>query len=493
MELVEQLNVSPAEKSRLIKNLEQCRFHLKSDYKLHVSKESLIADHCSTFALSDTKDSNFREKFSHEHTDTCEECLILTNTLYEIEKHLNSQGYDQSNIERELVKFQLLKEPILQWKAHSLTSVNQDLCRDELLENLPEDAFYMYLDFAMKFLPAKYREGQEFFGKKSLTWHISVVLVNNPEKGKSSSEFLFKVFVHIFDNVAQDSFLVTAIMKDVLSCMKAKNSYLKYCFVRSDNAGAYHSAQTILSLPTISEETKISIKQFDFCGPQSGKGPCDCYAAVIKSHIQRYINEQNNVTNATGFNYSVCSNGGLNGVEIFESFIDMAKKFEKASSFPKIGLYNNFRFTRKGLLVHRAYNMGPGKLFSFNELKPLATIPKLKSHVPEKTSDRSISFAGSKTSISEPIDISQEAAASSTTAPTTFITEKSGEAVTSRVHLELVCELDFGLEAVRFYLMREVPFGNDGNYSRRALIGRMNTELANDFGNLAQRSLSLLQ
>jgi len=51
---------------------------------------------------------------------------------------------------------------------------------------------------------------------------------------------------------------------------------------------------------------------------------------------------------------------------------------------------------------------------------------------------------------------------------------------------------EFGLDVVRFYLMREVPFGNDGNFSRRALIGRMNTELANDLGNLAQRSLSLI-
>ncbi len=51
---------------------------------------------------------------------------------------------------------------------------------------------------------------------------------------------------------------------------------------------------------------------------------------------------------------------------------------------------------------------------------------------------------------------------------------------------------ELGLDAVRFYLMREVPFGNDGNYSRRALVGRLNGELANDFGNLAQRSLSLL-
>ena len=48
----------------------------------------------------------------------------------------------------------------------------------------------------------------------------------------------------------------------------------------------------------------------------------------------------------------------------------------------------------------------------------------------------------------------------------------------------------YGLDALRFFLLREVPFGGDGDFSRRALVGRMNGELANDLGNLAQRSLS---
>ena len=51
---------------------------------------------------------------------------------------------------------------------------------------------------------------------------------------------------------------------------------------------------------------------------------------------------------------------------------------------------------------------------------------------------------------------------------------------------------EFGLDAVRFFLLREMPFGNDGDFNRRALIGKMNSELANDLGNLAQRSLSLI-
>jgi methionyl-tRNA synthetase len=50
----------------------------------------------------------------------------------------------------------------------------------------------------------------------------------------------------------------------------------------------------------------------------------------------------------------------------------------------------------------------------------------------------------------------------------------------------------FGLDPVRFFLLREVPFGNDGDFSIRALIARMNNELANDLGNLCQRTLSLV-
>lgn len=49
---------------------------------------------------------------------------------------------------------------------------------------------------------------------------------------------------------------------------------------------------------------------------------------------------------------------------------------------------------------------------------------------------------------------------------------------------------EFGLDPVRFFLLREVPFGGDGDYSRQSLINRMNSELANDLGNLAQRTLS---
>ena len=50
----------------------------------------------------------------------------------------------------------------------------------------------------------------------------------------------------------------------------------------------------------------------------------------------------------------------------------------------------------------------------------------------------------------------------------------------------------FGLDQIRYFLLREVPFGNDGDFSLSALINRINSDLANDFGNLAQRVLSMI-
>ena len=50
----------------------------------------------------------------------------------------------------------------------------------------------------------------------------------------------------------------------------------------------------------------------------------------------------------------------------------------------------------------------------------------------------------------------------------------------------------FGLDQIRYFLLREKPFGTDGSMSHAAIVSRINVELANDLGNLAQRSLSLI-
>ena len=50
----------------------------------------------------------------------------------------------------------------------------------------------------------------------------------------------------------------------------------------------------------------------------------------------------------------------------------------------------------------------------------------------------------------------------------------------------------FGVDALRYFFLREVTFGQDGSYSAEAIVNRANAELANSFGNLAQRTLSMI-
>lgn len=69
--------------------------------------------------------------------------------------------------------------------------------------------------------------------------------------------------------------------------------------------------------------------------------------------------------------------------------------------------------------------------------------------------------------------------------------EKMSKSVGNVIDPTEMAEL-YGPDAIRYFLLREVSFGQDGSYSHEGIINRINADLANDFGNLAQRSLSMI-
>lgn len=74
-------------------------------------------------------------------------------------------------------EFQQSKQKIEAWKAHILRSINQDQARLDILQNLSPGSALLVLDWAMKFLPRKFREAQsDWFGKRGISWHITAAM-----------------------------------------------------------------------------------------------------------------------------------------------------------------------------------------------------------------------------------------------------------------------------------------------------------------------------
>jgi methionyl-tRNA synthetase len=69
--------------------------------------------------------------------------------------------------------------------------------------------------------------------------------------------------------------------------------------------------------------------------------------------------------------------------------------------------------------------------------------------------------------------------------------EKMSKSVGNVIDPFALCDV-YGVDQLRYFFLREVPFGQDGNYSHEAIVNRINADLANNFGNLAQRSLSMV-
>ncbi|CAF1632665.1 unnamed protein product, partial [Didymodactylos carnosus] len=264
--------------------LHQCRNYLITDYKSHISQESTVPDRCTVFALSDLKEKQWQQKCEHHHND---QCFLLDESIQKLRSLIENQQIPDTQRSRFIYRIEHNYDLIKQWKAHLLRSVHQDDARYDVLENLNAKSVLLYMDWAMKFLPMKYREAQrEFFGKRGLSWHLTYVIRTHPPSSPfstllsssttspASDQQLFehKTYCHIFDNCKQNGKTVVSILRDVLLRLKSSNPEIEFACIR-----------------------------VDFSDPQAGKEPCDRMAATIKCNIRRYVDEKHNCTNSQEF------------------------------------------------------------------------------------------------------------------------------------------------------------------------------------------------
>ena len=187
-------------------------------------------------------------------------------------------------------------------------------------------------------------------------------------------DFQTRTFIYLFDECSQNWFRVASIIEDSLTTIKRQESRLNEAFLRSDNAGCYHCAFLLLSLPSLGQPVGIWIARYDFSEAQAGKDICDRRAAALTNHIRRQINEGNDVKTANDMKAAIDSHGGIKGCYSAVRKMDEKSQNMTKHSLSGIQSLNNFLYTKSGAIIAwRAYNVGPGKVFSVPLLARLGT------------------------------------------------------------------------------------------------------------------------
>ena len=174
----------------------------------HVVKNSSIedlnssdngCDHCKFLALSEPKNEEFIHRCAHRHSVECDRCQEL-HYLFESLDQAMEKVFKSSPVSDDRNDLQFLlndsKAKIGQWKFHILRSVSQEEGKKAVLEGLATTEVLLIEDWAMKFLPLRFREKlAEFYSKRGIkcSWHATAAIA-------SASALSVEVFVHIFDS-----------------------------------------------------------------------------------------------------------------------------------------------------------------------------------------------------------------------------------------------------------------------------------------------------
>jgi hypothetical protein len=352
--------------------------YLKFGYRKNLEISSECSDHCVTFALSENTKSQQSKELSkicqHEHKRNCIECVSLAKLFDEISDKIICLINDESL--RKILIYYLVKskKDIFEWKHHIIRGKNQGIIKYKQYEQIKDfnsdiqafiplvstgkinnnSSIVLCKDFAMKFEKLKYLEKQsEWYGKRGICWHISVLAFNVNGKLKTIS------LMHTLDNAVQDSNLVLGIADSIMA-------FISRSFVnptldnRSDNAASYHCGDVICLLPLFAEKHSVKIASYHFSEPQLGKDICDRKISVLKRSILQYVNDGKDVVNSMDMKDAVLSNNELKDVVVFCCEVDKSLDFKKTISFPGISKYHSFEYDGENIKCFRYYGIGTG-------------------------------------------------------------------------------------------------------------------------------------
>jgi hypothetical protein len=104
-------------------------------FQVHVAQTSSTADHCLSFALSDSKKKGLQEPYNHPHDKPCQSSVQLKTILNELKDQIKILADKDDDL---LYCYQQAAQAVESWKSDLLRSVQQDKARTDILEILDE-------------------------------------------------------------------------------------------------------------------------------------------------------------------------------------------------------------------------------------------------------------------------------------------------------------------------------------------------------------------
>uniref|UniRef100_A0AC34G0M3 C2H2-type domain-containing protein n=1 Tax=Panagrolaimus sp. ES5 TaxID=591445 RepID=A0AC34G0M3_9BILA len=235
-------------------------------------------------------------------------------------------------VEDDVVKVETYVDKLEEYRKHVIKSVYSRHTWRNIVENLNDETALLTLDWAQKLEPQYHRESQK-------------------------------------------SFEVLAILDDVVAELKKMG--VKKFIARSDNAGCYRSTEIIMGLRKIEEKNDVKIIRWTFSEVQAGKSSCDRKAGVVKSRVEEYVSQKNDVATANQFFQALTTPYDIPYMTITQASIKPSGK-AKVAGFPNIQLYTDYTILDDGVIAYKATNIGKGLKISNEKYKDKIEIANME-------------------------------------------------------------------------------------------------------------------
>ena len=231
---------------RLTDSLAAAEKYYKSHFTLNLRKHSRVASHCLSHGLSDDNKAEFSSPCDEDHTEICDNCMIVPDLIQVIEGILQTLK-DCDNFPEHLsfeeAQFDLHEahQHIMNLKSHLMRNYVSQIEWETLIRERNPNRVFLTMDWAMKALPKRFREStRDWYAQSGWSWQLFAYqrcFTDASDQGQVESDIHCTI---LNDKSLQDSQSVLAMLKASLKLYKRAHPNVKEIFIRSDNAGNYY-------------------------------------------------------------------------------------------------------------------------------------------------------------------------------------------------------------------------------------------------------------